>query len=234
MQDPAAAVVELRRAVESLGFVGAMLPSTGLPLPLGDKAYWPVYEEANRLGCAMSVHGGAHDRLGLDHMNVYAAVNALGHPIGISVAFASILLNGLFDKYPNAKFGFLEGGIGWMLMCVERLERAYDTHIPLDPRNELIKLQEGETLVDYMRRQVTEGRLFVGCEGDEPLLSEAIRQLGNGFPIFSSDFPHEVNSEMCKHELHELLENDDLTDEDKQAIMSGNAQKFYGLALAKA
>ena len=234
MQDPAAAVVELRRAIEDLGFVGAMLPSTGLPLPLGDKAYWPVYEEADRLGCAMSVHGGAHDRLGLDHMNVYAAVNALGHPFGISIAFSSILLNGLFEKYPNAKFGFLEGGIGWMLMCVERLERAYDTHIPLDPRDELISLREGETLVDYIRRQVAEGRLFVGCEGDEPLLSVAIQQLGNGFPVFSSDFPHEVTSAMCQHEIQEVLGNAALTDEDKQAIMSTNAQRFYGLVPVRA
>lgn len=233
MQDPAAAIVELRRAVGELGFVAALLPSTGLPLPLGDKVYWPVYEEANRLGCALAVHGGSHDRLGLDHMNVYAAVNALGHPFGISTAFSSILLNGLFERFPNAKFGFLEAGIGWMLMCVERLERAYDTHIPLDPRDELIKLQEGETLVGYIRRQIAERRLFVGCEGDEPFLAVAIQHLGNGFPFFSSDFPHEVNSDRCRHEIQELLENTTLTDEDKQAIMSTNAQRFYGLAPVK-
>ena len=41
MQEPAEAVKELRRCVEDLGFVGAMLPSFGLPDHLGSKLYWP-------------------------------------------------------------------------------------------------------------------------------------------------------------------------------------------------
>ena len=230
MQEPAEAVLELRRSVEELGFCGAVLPTTGLPIPMGDKPYWPVYEEAHRLGCAIAFHGGAHGRLGMDHVSNYAAINALGHPFGISIAFASVLLNGVLDKYPNARFGFLEAGIGWLLMAYERLDRAYATHIPYDPRGELAQLLDGESFGEYMKRHTAEGRIFVGCEGDEPLLSAAIKEFGNGFPVFSSDFPHEVNSERCKDEIQALLENADLTDEDKNAIMSLNAQRFYGLS----
>ena len=36
---------------------GAMLPTRGLPNHLGAKEYWPVYEEADRLGCCLAVHG---------------------------------------------------------------------------------------------------------------------------------------------------------------------------------
>ncbi|MGH7091739.1 MAG: amidohydrolase family protein, partial [Stellaceae bacterium] len=50
MQDPPEAAKELRRAVSEMGFSGAMLPSTGLQSHLGDKIYWPVYAEADRLG----------------------------------------------------------------------------------------------------------------------------------------------------------------------------------------
>jgi len=60
MQDVPAAVKELRRAVGELGFPGAMLPSTGLPLHLGHEAYWPIYEAAGKLDCALAVHGGAN------------------------------------------------------------------------------------------------------------------------------------------------------------------------------
>jgi len=59
LQDVDEAVVELRRAIKQLGFVGAMLPSRGLPFDLGHKTYWPVYAEAERLGCAL---GGAWRR----------------------------------------------------------------------------------------------------------------------------------------------------------------------------
>lgn len=61
MQDVPSAVAELRRAVNELGMVGAMLPSSGLRLHLGAQEYWPVYEEAERLGGALAVHGGYGD-----------------------------------------------------------------------------------------------------------------------------------------------------------------------------
>ena len=56
LQDPAAAVKELRRAVNEYGMLGGILPADGLPLPLGHPQYWPVFQEADRLGCALSIH----------------------------------------------------------------------------------------------------------------------------------------------------------------------------------
>ena len=137
MQEPEAAVVELRRAVEELGFVGAMLPSTGLKDHLGAKEYWPVYREADRLGCALGVHGGAHSGLGFDHLNNYTPVGALGHPFGLLINFAGIVFNGILDRFPNARFGFMEGGVAWLLLGLERFERAHETHIQYNPRGEL-------------------------------------------------------------------------------------------------
>ena len=114
MQEPQAAVEELRRAVKELGMVGAMLPSTGLPNHLGAIEYWPVYEEAERLGCCLAVHGGAHSGIGLDYMNVYTPVHALGHPFGITISFAGILFNGIFDRYPGLRMAF-PGGWGGLV-----------------------------------------------------------------------------------------------------------------------
>jgi predicted TIM-barrel fold metal-dependent hydrolase len=96
MQEPEEAVRELRRAVTELGMVGAMLPSMGLAYPLGAKVYWPVYEEAERLGCALGIHGGSHSGLGMDHFNVYAPVHSLGHPFGQLMGFACVIFNGFF------------------------------------------------------------------------------------------------------------------------------------------
>ncbi|HZT51789.1 MAG TPA: hypothetical protein VFA22_07645, partial [Stellaceae bacterium] len=84
---------------------------------------------------------------------------------------------------------------------------------------------------DYIRRHVQEGRLFFGCEGDEPMIAEAIAQLGGGF-IYSSDFPHEVNNASCKHEIAEFLANGRIAAADQAAVMHGNAERFYALARA--
>ena len=43
MQEPGAAVEELRRVVTELGMPGAMLPGVGLKAPLGCREYWPVF-----------------------------------------------------------------------------------------------------------------------------------------------------------------------------------------------
>jgi len=228
MQEPEAAVEELRRAVQELGLCGAMLPTTGLPEHLGAKQYWPVYAEADRLGCALGLHGGAHSGLGFDHLNVYTPVGAMGHPLGLLINFSGILFNGVLDRYPNAKFGFMEGGIAWLLVALERFDRAHETHIQWNPRGELSPAPDVK-VSDYIRQHVREGRLFVGCEGDEPSLVHAAQMIGAEAFIFSSDFPHEVNNEICKEEIRELWETDELTMGDKEAILFGNAERFYSL-----
>jgi predicted TIM-barrel fold metal-dependent hydrolase len=230
LQDPQAAAEELRRAVTELSMPGGMLPSNGMRAPLGVKEYWPIYEEANRLGCAIAIHGGAHHGYGMDQMNVYPPVHAIGHPLGQMINFGAIIFNGLLDRFPNVRWGFLEGGVAWLLLCLERFDRSYETHIPYDPRGELLKLPDGERVSDYIRRQIKEGRIYIGCEGEEPALRYVIEQVGNEPFIFSSDFPHEVNVEMCKREIEEIRE--ELPEQDAEAILARNSRRFYRLEVS--
>ena len=227
MQDPAAAVAELRRAVEELGFVGAMLPSTGLKAHVGSPEYWPIFEEAERLGCCLGVHGGCHSGMGLDDMNIYPAVHGLGHPFGIMVSFAGILMNGIYDKFPGIRVGFLEGGVSWFLLCLERLDESWATHIPFDPDAKYIRLQDSESIFDYTVRQVREGRIYVGCEGGEFSLPYAIKVAGPEAFMYSSDFPHEVNRESVRHEIEEVLDSE-MTAAEKAMVLHENAERFYG------
>ena len=232
LHEPEAAVEELRHLVHDLGFTGAMLPSTGatqLQNHLGDERYWPSYAEAEKLGCALGIHGGVHDNMGLDDMSPYAPINGLGHPMGQMVNFAGIIFNGIFDKWPGLKIGFMEAGSAWLLNCMERFSGSWASHVQYDPRGRFLQLRKNETVGDYILRHIDEGRIFVGVEGDELTLPYAVRVTGNKPYIFSSDFPHEVNHETCKAELEEIRENRDLTVEDKEAILHVNAERFYQL-----
>ncbi|MFQ5684278.1 MAG: amidohydrolase family protein [Candidatus Binatia bacterium] len=229
LQEPEAAVEELRRTVKELGMCGAMLPSTGIQFHLGHKFYWPIYAEASRLGCCLGIHGGAHENLGLDDLNPYAPVHALGHPFGQMISFAGIVFNGICDKYPDVRLGFLEGGVAWLLSCLERFDRSYETHIQYDPRGEFLQLQNGEKVSEYVARQIKAGRIFVGCEGSEPDLPHAVKRVGNLPFIYSSDFPHEVNNKFCKDEIREVLDCRELSVSDKEAILHRNAERLYKL-----
>ena len=86
-----------------------------------------------------------------------------------------------------------------------------------------------EKVSDYICRHIDEGRIFVGCEGDELALADAVRIVGSKPFLYSSDFPHEVNSMTCKQEIKNLLENEKLTDVNKNAILSGNAGRLYAM-----
>jgi uncharacterized protein len=230
MQDPEEAAKELKRAVTELGMLGAMMPSNGLPMPLGSKTYWPVYAEADRLGCCLAVHGGVHDRFGMDHMNMYVPVHALGHPWGITVSCASIVYNGIFDRFPRLRIAFLEGGVAWLLLLLERLHASHETHFQYIPPREF-GVREGVDPSEYIIKQIKAGRFFVGCETEELTMPFAIKVVGNEPFLYSSDFPHEVTKESCKHDIGELLESEEITQEDKAGILYRNAERFYKLPL---
>ncbi len=230
LQESEAAVGEMRRAVKELGMCGVMLPSTGIQSHLGHKRFWPIYEEAAQLNCCIGIHGGAHENLGLDDMSPYAPVHALGHPFGQMISFGGIIFNGVFDRFPNLKIGFMEGGVAWLLLCLERFDRSYETHVQRDTRNEFFRLRPREKVSDYIARHIDEGRIFIGCEGSEPDLAHAIRRVGNKPFIYSSDFPHEVNNDFCKHEIKEILDSQELSAADKAAVLCGNGQRFYNLS----
>ncbi|MBI2090536.1 MAG: amidohydrolase [Deltaproteobacteria bacterium] len=198
MQDVSEAVVELRRAVKELGMPGAMLPSRGLPFDLGHRTYWPVYAEAEKLGCALAVHGGCHHGMGLDTFETFVPIHGMGHPLSLLIAFSGMVYHGVFDEFPRLRVGFLEGGAAWVTFWMDRMDRSHH----------------------YFG-------VFVGCEGGEEGLDYQVRRVGNGHLLFASDFPHEIGPEDIMHEIEEVREYRGLTEEDKAAILGGNARRFY-------
>ena len=96
--------------------IGAMLPSNGEGLQnhLGAKLYWPIYEEAEKLNCSLAVHVGSLHHLGMDTFSTYYPVHAIGHPVGIMIQAAAMLSHGIFDRFPNLRVGYLEGGSTWV------------------------------------------------------------------------------------------------------------------------
>ena len=73
---------------------------------------------------------------------------------------------------------------------------------------------------------------FAGFDCDDDGLNTAVEKAGRQAFLFGSDFPHEFfDAAKCRHEIDALLERTDLTKEDKEAVLGGNAVRFYGSAL---
>jgi uncharacterized protein len=220
MQDPPAAVAELRRAVTELGMVGAMIPSNGLTRHVSHREYWPIYEEAQRLGCALAVHGGSYINLGFNTFTVFPATRALGMPVPLMAAATGFMVDGVLDAFPRLRIAFLEGGTDWIPLVIDRLERELEY-------GGLSLQQKPE---DYFRS----GRLFVGCEGNEKGLAYAIERVGPEPFMFASDFPHEIAMDNCMEEIEEIEERDDLRAEHKPLLLGENARRFYQVRVGAA
>ena len=213
MQDVPSAVAELKRAVKELGMLGAMLPSNGLKHHLGAKEYWPIYQEAEKLDCALAVHGGCYGDLGFNSFDIFPATRALGMPFPLAIAATGMMVGGVFDAFPKFRVGFLEGGTAWIPLVIDRLDREMEyggLHLEKKPEEYFMS-----------------GRIFVGCEGNEKALAYAIERVGPRPFMFASDFPHEISLSNCMEEINEIAEREDLRQEHKWAILGDNARQFY-------
>ena len=98
----------------------------------------------------------------------------------IMAGFTSVLCTGLMDRYPRLRFAFLEGGCNWVASFVERMDEHYES--PVYRAAEVISQRPGELL--------DSGRIFFGCEGNEPGLGRIIEEIGEDKLLYSSDYPH--------------------------------------------
>jgi uncharacterized protein len=217
MQDVKAAVKELRRLVLELGLPGAMLPSRGLPLHLGHDYYWPVYEEAANLGCALGLHGGSSLGLGADTFTDPWAARTLRHPVPLALEMVSLIYHGIFDRYRDIKIGFFEGGCAWIVLLKDRMDR--DESIYTTPTGKQRSLRE----------YLSSGQILVGCEGNEQILAYVAKEVGIDSFAYASDYPHEVDVVAAKQMIHETLERPELSLGEKGAVLGENAKRFFSL-----
>jgi predicted TIM-barrel fold metal-dependent hydrolase len=215
MQDPQAAAAELRRVVRELDLPGAMIPTTGLPLHVGHEHYWPVYQEAATLDCVLGFHGGSNRGMGIDSFTDWTATHVLHHPMPLMIALTSFICHGVLDRYPNLRLGFFEGGCGWLVCLLDRLER--------DEQYSRGEAKRG--LSDYLAG----GQILIGCEGEDTSLSYLAQRVGIEPFAYSSDYPHEVDFIDAKRQIQKTLDRSDLSSEQKAAVLRGNAQRFYRL-----
>jgi len=167
----------------------------------------------------------------MDTIGVYYPVHALGHPFGIMAQAAAMLSYGVFDRFPKLRVGFLEGGATWVPFFMDRLDRSYPHHLQVDINDEFLPSSRPDVMAsEYFRRHVKAGRIFIGFDGDDHGLGYAVREAGNESFVFATDFPHEsFDAKSCRIEIEHILGREDLTLTDKEAILGGNAKKFYGV-----
>lgn len=215
IQDIKEAANELRRAVKDLHMVGGILAPVGFPKPLGDFYFDPLYQEAEKLGCPLGIHGAPSRGLGIDFFRSLIEARALSHPFAQMIHLTSIILEGVLERFPKLKIASLEAGCEWIPFLMDRLDMEYKNRTPQAP---LLKKKPSE----YMRG----GQLFYHAELWERELPRVIERIGEDLFLYASDYPHEPD---LAEAIREFEDRKDLSDSAKRKILSDNGKRFYSM-----
>jgi predicted TIM-barrel fold metal-dependent hydrolase len=208
-------IKEMRRAVTELGFNGVFVAAVGFGL-LGDKKYHKFYAEAEKLNCPIAVHGG-HATAESVRYTKFIQRHTIGFPVSNMMQMMHMTYEGVFEKYPNLKVGYLEAGCTWVPYLLNRMDEEWEKRGWFETPN--CKKDPSE--------YINGGNVFVHAEAAEHLIPEVIREMGQNRLMYASDWPH------WDHEYPEsildIYDRKDLTSKDKKSILRDNALEFYGI-----
>jgi len=214
--DPTEAARELDRAVSRLGLVGLMFPTFIPGRNVADSFFWPIYEEAERLGVPVGMHASGSETGDPYRFNNFLGVHTWTHAPEQMISVISCVYGGLFEKFQRLRIGFMESGAGWVPFFMEHMDGEFEKR-PWDAP--LCKAKPSE----YM----TCGRAYFSCEPEEKTIPYVIGWVGEDNILYASDYPH-WDSEW-PHTVDELMRRDDLNARVKAKILGQNALRFYDL-----
>ena len=238
---------EIRRVATLPGMVSVfMRPNPAIDWrPFNDAVYDPIWQAASDTGVPIALHPffaadlpGASKGLRLarpmlangryaddfdpdqpsDAIPLQVFTQGIANPFDVMASIAFITAGGVCERFPDAKFMFLEANGGWLVPWLERLDhhcRKYQWEV------ENLSMLPSE----YFRRQC-----WISFDPDEAMLAMTARSplVGADRIIWASDYPHpDAKFPGVTEELAEALEGLDL--EQKRQITSESALALYGI-----
>jgi aminocarboxymuconate-semialdehyde decarboxylase len=211
MQDPVAAVAELRRCSTDLGFRGIEMATHIEGVEISDPRYNGLWETVEALETVVFLHptGFTEPKRLLDHY----FINTIGHPLEETICAGRLIFDGVMERFPGLKFVFSHGG-GYLPMYAGRFDHAY--HAREDVRHGLPRPPS-----DYMRAFYFDTMVF---EPDQ--LGYLIGKYGADHVLLGTDYPYDMGE---TDPLGLVGRVEGLSEADRTLITGGNAARILGL-----
>lgn len=126
LQHPEFAVEEIEFWAHDKRFVQVLVPVMG-EAPLGNRRYWPVWAAAEKHGLPIGVHAGSahrHPPTSIGWTSWYVE-DYSAQSLGFQSQLASLVTEGVFQKFPALKAVFIESGVTWLPAHMWRLSKFW-------------------------------------------------------------------------------------------------------------
>ncbi len=185
-QDPIGAAAEIDRVGGRPEFVQVLMP-VRMRAPLGTRAFWPIYEAAERHGLALAVYAGGAS--GNPITPVGSPSYYLEEYVGLAQAFqaqvVSLVCEGVPVRFPRLPVVLVESGFTWLPPLMWRLDKNWK-----GLRREVPWLDRLPS--EMIRESVRLTAQPLDAPDDEPArLLEVLDRLGSDrMLMFATDYPH--------------------------------------------
>jgi predicted TIM-barrel fold metal-dependent hydrolase len=125
----------------------------------------------NGLPVPPDFHGGAENFRSVDYMGI---------PVPPAQTLATMIFDGVFERFPDLRIGVVEQGAIWVPSWMRQMEAAFDAFVRHEDRLQRLSMRPSE----YVRRQIR----FTPYPTED--VGWIIAQAGPEVCLFSSDYPH--------------------------------------------
>jgi len=248
LQDTNLAIDELERAVTKLGLRAVNIATNINGKLLDTPELRPFFEKVSDLNIPVLVHGVSDFMVygvrQIDKHPPFSQVRltgVLGFPFEMQIAVSSLILGGVLDQYPNLRFCFMEGGVGFFAHLMDRLTGdAYAwltsksaEERKMDQKKRDLRDAAGnreDIVTDQLIKKSPEEyieNLYLSVEVFEKLLPYTIKTYGSENLVLGSDYPHPDT--FFPYTVPRLMGLPSVSPEDKEKIAGKNAQRLLGL-----
>ncbi|MGA1108511.1 MAG: amidohydrolase family protein [Pseudomonadales bacterium] len=184
-------------AIEALelGCKGLVIPSAcpkhHSPSHLGFDRLWATAEEA---GIPILFHVGGEEKMSMAYTETggekvrdfhggdenFTGLSYMAIPLSIWQTMTALIFDGVFDRFPNLKFGVIELGASWLPSWLRYMDAGFEAFRKGEARLQALSMRPS----DLAKRQL---RVTPYCH--EPT-GWILRESSPDMLLFSSDFPH--------------------------------------------
>lgn len=212
---PDAALQELDRSVDSLGFKGFQVSSNINGRPLDSPDLFPIYERAAARGLPMWIHPTTP--VILDIIGTKGNIDVLfGWPMDTSIALVKLVTSGILEKLPGLKVIVHHLGAGMVPYFIERLDG--------------LNLQSGEPKLTKPPSHYWKMMYHDTAAIDANAFACGYRVFGPDHVVFGVDYPFgRGKGEYFLESRRKIVDGADIDESARRKIYEDNARKLLNI-----